>query len=80
MSISSQITRINNAKAAIKTAIAEKGVTVPSTASIDDMPTYISQIEASGGDADKVDGFHFAVINKGETIPINDTICFVIGG
>lgn len=79
MSIKTEITRITNAKAAIKTAIAAKGVTVPSSASIDDMATYISQIEG-GGDADKVDGWHFAVVNKGEAIPTTNTICFVIGG
>lgn len=80
MSVSSQITRIKDAKAAIKTAIAAKGVTVPANASIDDMADYIEQIEASGGDADKVDGFHFAVIPKGGAIPTDNTICFVYGG
>lgn len=80
MSIKTEITRITNAKTAIKDAITAKGVTVPSAASIDDMAGYIGQIEASGGDADKVDGFHFAVIPKGGTIPTDNTICFVYGG
>lgn len=80
MSIKTEITRITNAKTAIKNAIAEKGVTVSSTASIDDMAGYIGQIEASGGDADRVDGFHISVIPKGGTIATESTICFVYGG
>ena len=44
MSISSEITRIKNAKNAIATAISDKGVTVPSETKIEDMPSLISQI------------------------------------
>ena len=47
MTIASEITRLQNAKADIKTAIEAKGVTVPSNATLDDFDTYIAQI--SGG-------------------------------
>ena len=48
MSIATQIQRLQTAKADIKTAIENKGVTIPSNATIDAYPTYVSQI--SGGD------------------------------
>lgn len=48
MSISSEITRITNAKNAIATAISNKGVTVPSGAKIDDMPALIGNISGGG--------------------------------
>lgn len=44
MSIASEITRLQGAKADIKTAIEAKGVTVPSSATLDDYDTYIGQI------------------------------------
>ncbi len=80
MSVSSQITRLNNAKAAIKAAIAAKGVTVPANASIDEMAEYIAQITGDIVNADRVDGWHIAVINSGEAVPTTQTICFVRGG
>lgn len=49
MSIASEITRLQNAKADIKTAIEAKGVTVPSSAKIDTYDTYVSQISGGGG-------------------------------
>lgn len=47
MSVGNEITRIQNAKSDIKTAIENKGVSVPSSALLDTYATYISQI--SGG-------------------------------
>lgn len=52
MSISSEITRITEAKADIVSALAEKGVTVSDSASISDMGDYIRSIETGGGDLD----------------------------
>lgn len=49
MSIASEITRLQNAKADIKSAIEDAGVTVPSDASIDTYYDYINQIEIGGG-------------------------------
>lgn len=49
MSIASEITRLQNAKADIKTAIEAKGVTVPSNAKLDDYDTYVGQIQTGGG-------------------------------
>lgn len=49
MSISSEITRLENAKAAIAAAIAEKGVTVPDGTLLDGMAALIEGIQAGGG-------------------------------
>ena len=49
MSISSEITRISNAKTAIAQSIANKGVTVPSGTKIDGMATLIDSIQTGGG-------------------------------
>lgn len=45
MSIASEITRLQGAKADIKTAIEAKGVTVPSSAKIDTYDTYVAAIQ-----------------------------------
>ena len=49
MSIQTELTRITNAKAAIKTAIEGKGVTVPSDTLLDGMASLIESIDAGGG-------------------------------
>ena len=49
MSIQTELTRITNAKAAIKTAIEGKGVTVPDGTLLDGMAALIESIEAVGG-------------------------------
>ena len=49
MSIQTELTRITNAKAAIKTAIEGKGVTVPGGTLLDGMAALIESIEAGGG-------------------------------
>ena len=49
MSIQTELTRIINAKAAIKTAIEGKGVTVPGGTLLDGMASLIESIEAGGG-------------------------------
>ena len=48
MSISSEITRISNAKTAIAESIANKGVTVPSGTKIDGMAALIDSIQTGG--------------------------------
>ena len=50
MSIQTELTRITNAKAAIKAAIEGKGVTVPDATLLDGMAPLIESIEAGGGD------------------------------
>ena len=52
MSIQTELTRITNAKAAIKTAIEGKGVTVPDGTLLDGMASLIENIEAGGGGGD----------------------------
>ena len=49
MSIQTELTRITNAKAAIKAAIEGKGVTVPDGTLLDGMAALIESIEAGGG-------------------------------
>lgn len=49
MSIQTELTRITNAKAAIKAAIDGKGVTVPDGTLLDGMAALIEAIEAGGG-------------------------------
>ena len=49
MSIQTELTRITNAKTAIKTAIEGKGVTVPDGTLLDGMASLIEGIEAGGG-------------------------------
>lgn len=49
MSIASEITRLQTAKADIKTAIEAKGVTVPSNATLDTYDDYVAQISGGGG-------------------------------
>ena len=48
MSIQTELTRIINAKAAIKTAVEGKGVTVPDGTLLDGMAALIESIEAGG--------------------------------
>ena len=49
MSIQTELTRIINAKAAIKTAVEGKGVTVPDGTLLDGMAALIESIQAGGG-------------------------------
>ena len=62
MSIQTELTRITNAKAAIKAAIEGKGVTVPDGTLLDGMAALIESIEAGGG----------AKIATGTVIPANN--------
>lgn len=57
MSIQTELTRITNAKAAIKTAIEGKGVTVPDGTMLDGMAALIESIEAGGGGDFNFDGY-----------------------
>ena len=54
MSIQTELTRITNAKAAIKAAIEGKGVTVPAATLLDGMAALIESIEAGGGGKAKI--------------------------
>lgn len=50
MSIASEITRLQGVKADILSAIADKGVEVPSDSMLDDCPSLIGSIAGGGGD------------------------------
>ena len=62
MSIQTELTRITNAKAAIKTAITGKGVTVPDGTLLDGMAALIESIEAGGGGGTNIDWRGFPVL------------------
>ena len=49
MTIASEITRLQWAKASAKTSIENKGVSVPASAKVDDYHTYIDQIQQGDG-------------------------------
>lgn len=66
MSIQTELTRIKNAKAAIKAAIEGKGVTVPDGTLLDGMAALIDSIEAGGGN------FDFSALN-GATAAVSGT-------
>ena len=52
MSIASEITRLNNAKAAIKQSLANKGIEVSDSALLDEYPALIDSIEVGGEGGD----------------------------
>ena len=64
MSIQTELTRIKNAKAAIKAAIEGKGVTVPDGTMLDGMAALIAGIEAGGGDTSVEDGLIERIITE----------------
>ena len=68
MSIQSELTRLTDAKAAIKTAIEGKGVTVPSDTLLDGMAALIESIEAGGG----VESLFGTYFETGSIIPASD--------
>ena len=87
MSIQTELTRITNAKAAIKTAIEGKGVTVPDGTLLDGMASLIESIEAGGGGM-KVEVFSLTPAQEiprgkyeiGETTITNPHFCVCFDG
>ena len=89
MSIQTELTRITNAKSAIKTAIEGKGVTVPDGTLLDGMAALIESIEAGGGGGTKIstgtytptnDTAHITVPHMLGVIPTFAFVCLVYGG
>lgn len=75
MSIQTELTRIINAKAAIKTAIEGKGVTVPDATLLDGMAALIAGIEAGGGGAQFGD---YDIVQTGTITPTSDISEYVL--
>lgn len=71
MSIQTELTRIKNAKAAIKAAIEGKGVTVPDGTLLDGMAALVESIEAGGGSGG-------AQLAYGTFTPAADTYDYVV--
>lgn len=67
MTIADQITRLNNAKAAIKESIENKGVSVSDSALLDEYPALIDSIEvgSGGGSGYENPGFYEILTNGG---------------
>ena len=81
MSIQTELTRITNAKAAIKAAIEGKGVTVPDATLLDGMAALIESIEAGGGG--NIVAGSFTPTSNITTFKVNHNfnttdICFVV--
>lgn len=71
MSIQTELTRITNAKAAIKTAIEGKGVTVPDGTLLDGMAALIAGIEAGGDFVVETGTITFAESYKPYSTPLS---------
>ena len=88
MSIQTELSRIINAKAAIKAAIEGKGVTVPEATLLDGMASLIESIEAGGSGGMKVEVFSLTPANDmpagkyeiGETTITNPHFCVCFDG
>ena len=78
MSIATEITRLNNAKAAIKSAIEAKGVEVPQDAKIDIYADYIAQIPQGGGT--EYEPICFTSLEDGNTFKLNKEIAISVDG
>lgn len=79
MSIASEITRLQTAKADIKAAIEGKGVTVPSAATLDDYAGYVDTISGGGGGGIQTGTFTIASNTKTVTISLDDAdIKFIV--
>lgn len=81
MSIQTELTRLTNAKAAIKAAIEGKGVTVPAATLLDGMAALIEAIEAGGGG--NIVAGSFTPTSNMKTFKVNHNfntkdICFVV--
>lgn len=69
MAISDEITRLQNAKSALKTAIEGKGVSVPASTKLDGYSALVDSIEAGGGDETVV--LDLRNFQTGETFNVN---------
>ena len=74
MSIQTELTRITNAKAAIKTAIEGKGVTVPDGTKLDGLAALIESIQAGGGGSGTGSGYATGTYTVASDITIGTDI------
>ena len=68
MSIATDLTRLQTAKADLKTAIEGKGVTVPSATKIDGYADLVESIETGGGE---IESGTFTPASNGKQVSIN---------
>ena len=59
MAISDEISRLQSAKSALKTSIEGKGVTVSSSAKLEDYPALVDSIQAGGGSSNDYEYLSF---------------------
>ena len=74
MSIQTELTRLTNAKSAIKAAIEGKGVTVPDGTLLDGMAALIEAIEAGGGGSGTGSGYATGTYTVASDITIGTDI------
>lgn len=77
MSIASEITRLQNAKADIKESIESKGVTVPANETLSNYSNYIDSIQTGGGGSSNIYEVNYDMQSGGKfsgTIPSHLTI------
>ena len=77
MSIATEITRLQNAKAALKSSIEAKGVTVPQDAKIDTYAELIDSIPTGGGEYEPI---CFTSLEDGNTFSLNKEISISVDG
>lgn len=78
MSIQTELTRLQNAKAAIKAAIEGKGVTVPDATLLDGMAALIESIEAGSGGGGEIEIGNFTTVRYGSFRPAEDISTYTI--
>lgn len=80
MAISDEITRLQSAKSALKTSIEGKGVTVPSSAKLEEYPALVDSIQAGGGSSDDYERLAFSDSLNGIThsVPLMEKNLLII--
>ena len=77
MSIASEITRLQNAKAALKSSIEAKGVTVDPSATLDSYSELVDSIPTGGGEYEPI---CFTSLEDGNTFRLNREIAISVDG
>jgi len=77
MSIASEITRLQNAKAALKSSIEAKGVTVDPSATLDSYPELVDSIPTGGREYEPI---CFTSLEDGNTFQLNRKIAISVDG
>lgn len=79
MAISDEITRLQQAKADLKTAIENKGVTVPSSTKLNGYADLVDSIQVGGGSSNDYEYKNFMLMNNGDVFeaPLMQKNCLI---